>query len=182
MRALPLVPVLVFTLACGSSKLNQQETASDIRKDYPVLVTLKVQENESAIIGSPQFAKLVLMQEKLTQNGWFSVTRKTESDRERFQFQKLPNAPGEIRNSAKGWEIPVAKAEFVKVTRMKASANEAKVGYQIRMADPSPHFPLFKAFYPKAHIGETKERIATYRKEGRAWILQGTDEAFKKVQ
>ena len=28
-------------------------------------------------------------------------------------------------------------------------------------------------------IGDTKERHATYRRQGRDWILQGTDEAFR---
>jgi hypothetical protein len=34
--------------------------------------------------------------------------------------------------------------------------------------------------HPGVKIGDTKDRHATYRRQGRDWVLQGTDEAFRK--
>lgn len=181
MRRLLILPALVLTLACGSSKLSRREAESDIKKDYPVTITIRVPENTSAIKGSPEHAKLVHMQERLTKNGWFAVFRTEEGDRERFNFKVLPQAPKDFRTATKGMEIPAAEAQFLRATRMEPTRDGAKVTYQVRLANPTAYFPVFQAIYG-AKIGDTKERHATYRKEGRSWILQDTDEAFKKAE
>ena len=181
MRRLLILPALVLTLACGSSKLSQREADSDIRKDYPVQVAVRVLETASAIKGSPEHAKLVRMQEQLTKNGWFMVARTIEGDRERFNFKILPQAPKDFRTSAKGIEIPAAEAQFVRTIRMEPTRDGARVTYQVRLIKPTTYFPIFQALY-NAKIGETKERHATYRKDGRSWILQDTDETFKKAE
>ena len=121
------------------------------------------------------------MQEVLTKNGWFLATRTEEGDRERFTFKVLPQAPKDFRTSAKGIEIPAAEAQFVKATRMEPTRDGAKVTYQVRLARPTSYFPAFQALY-NAKVGDTKERHATYRKDGRSWILQDTDETFKKAE
>ena len=181
MRPFLVIPALALTLACGSSKLSKREAESDIKKDYPVSVAIRVPENASAIKGSPEHARLVKMQETLIKNGWFVVFRTEEGDRERFNFKILPQAPKDFRTAAKGIEIPAAEAQFVRSTRMEPTRDGAKVTYQVRLANPTPYFPTFQALY-NAKIGDTKERHAIYRKEGRSWILQSTDEAFKKAE
>ena len=181
MRPLLILPVLVFTLACGSSKLSRREAESDIKKDYPVSVAIRVPENASAVKGSPEHAKLVHLQEVITKNGWFVGLRTEEGDRERFNFKILPQAPKDFRTATKGIEIPAAEAEFVRATRLEPTRDGAKVTYQVRLARPTAYFPAFQALY-NAKIGDTKERHATYRKEGRSWILQDTDETFKKAE
>lgn len=181
MRALLIVPALMLTLACGSSKLSQREAASDLKKDYPVAIFIRVPENGSAIKGSAEHARLVKMTEELTKAGWFAVARTEEGDRERFAFKVLPQAPKDFRTSPKGFEIPAAEAEFVKPTRMEPTRDGARVTYLVRLARPTAYFPAFQAIYG-AKIGDTKERHATYRKEGRSWVLQGTDETFKKAE
>lgn len=181
MRRMLTLSALVLTLACGSSKLSQREAASDIRKDYPVAVMLRVPENASAVKGSPEHARLVRMTEELTRNGWFAVARTEEGDRERFLFKVLPQAPKDFRTAAKGIEIPAAEAEFVRTTRMEPTRDGARVTYQVRLVRPTAHFPVFQALY-HAKIGDTKDRHATYRKDGRSWILQDTDETFKKAE
>lgn len=179
MRALIAVPALVTLLACGSSQLSRREVESDLRKDYPVTVSLRINNGSAAIKGSPEHARLVQIQEQLTQKGWFTVSRQTDGDRERFEFQPTATAPKELRPSAKGWELPVAEAQFVEAGRPEIRGGEARVPYRIRLAKPTAHFPVFQAIY-KAAIGDTKVRHAVYRKEGRNWILQDTDETFKK--
>jgi hypothetical protein len=47
---------------------------------------------------------------------------------------------------------------------------------------PTANFPLFQALHPDVRMGDSKDRHASYRKEGRNWILQDTDETFKKAQ
>jgi len=181
MRRLLILPALVLTLACGSSRLSQREAESDIKKDYPVTVAIRVPENASAIKGSPEHAKLVKMQEQVTKNGWFVVFRTEEGDRERFNFKVLPQAPKDFRTATKGIEIPAAEAQFVRVTRIEPTRDGAKATYQVRLAQPSAYFPIFQAIY-NGKIGDTKDRHATYRKDGRSWILQDTDESFKKAE
>jgi len=181
MRHLAPVPALLFILACGSSNLSQREATSDIKKDYPVLVAIRVPEAASPVKGSPEHAKLVHMQELLTKKGWFAVFRTEEGDRERFNFKILPQAPKDFRTSAKGIEIPAAEAQFVRTTRMEPTRDGARVTYQVRLGSPTPYFPIFQALY-NAKVGDTKDRHATYRREGRSWILQDTDETFKKAE
>jgi len=181
MRRLLILPALVLTLACGSSRLSRREAESDIKKDYPVMVAVRVPENSSAVKGSAEHAKLVRMQEQVTKNGWFAVFRTEEGDRERFTFKILPQAPKDFRTSTKGVEIPAAEAQFVRATRLEPTRDGAKVTYQVRLERPTAYFPVFQALY-NAKIGDTKDRHATYRKEGRSWILQDTDESFKKAE
>lgn len=182
MRPLLILPALVLTLACGSAKLSKREAESDIKKDYPVVIAIRVPESASAIKGSPEHVKLVRMQENLTKNSWYAVFREDAGDRERFTFKLLPQASKDVRTAAKGWEIPAAEAEFVQAVKLEPTRDGAKVSYRIRMVRPTAHFPLFQALHPGVNIGDTKERHAAYRKEGRSWVFQGTDEAFKKPE
>lgn len=179
MRRLSALPVLLFVVACGASKLTRSEAERDIRKDYPVAILVHVPGNASAIKGSPEHAKLVALQEQLAQRGWFSINRRPEGDRERFQFALGAKAPADIRTLPQGFGIPAAEAEFVRATGMTPTRDGARVTYQIRLVHPGPHFDLFKALHPDINPGAIKERHAIYRREGRAWILQETDEVFK---
>jgi hypothetical protein len=181
MRRLLIPPVLLLALACGASRLGRREAESDIRKDYPVRVAIRVPESASAIKGSPEHARLIKMHDQLTKNGWFAVLRREEGDRERFAFKVLPQAPKDFRTAAKGIEIPAAEAEFLRATRMEPTRDGARVTYQVRLSRPTAYFPAFQAIYG-ARIGDTKDRHATYRKEGRSWVLQETDETFKKAE
>ncbi|WP_005034293.1 hypothetical protein [Holophaga foetida] len=181
MKSLLFVPTLVLTLACGSTngQLSKREAESDIKQDYPVTVSLRVPSSTSAIKGSPEFAKLVAMSEALTKNGWFMVFRTPRGDREQFEFKLLPSAPKSVITAPKGYEVPTAQAEFVKALKLEPTRDGAKVTYQIRLAKPTEHFELYAQLH-KARIGGTTERHATYKKEGRKWILQETDEVYKK--
>jgi hypothetical protein len=182
MRCLCLVPVLVATLGCGPAPLTQREAENDIRKDYPVVVAIRVPESAAAVKGSPEHARLVVLQEALARSGWFTVQREAQGDRERFQFQLRPQAPRSIRTTAGGFELAAAEAEFVRVLpRPEYTRDGMRVGYLVRLVHPTEHFQLFQALHPGVRIGETKERHAAYRREGRAWVLAETDEFFKKV-
>ncbi len=181
--ALPaLVPALVLVLACGPARLSRREAESDIRKDYPVQVTVTVPESASAIKGSPEHARLVAIQEAVAGPGLFTVARTPEGDRERFAFKPGPSAPKELRTGPKGFELPAAEADFDRALRIEYRGGEARVTYQIRLVRPTRHFGLFQVLHPGVRAGETKERHAAYRKDGRSWILQGTDETLRKGQ
>ena len=182
MRLMLTIPVLILALACASrdSQLSKREAESDIKKDYPVAVMLRVPNSTTAEKGSEKFTKLVNTAEALTQNGWFVVFRTPEGgSRERFEFKLLPAAPKSILTAPKGYEIPAAQAEFVKAVRMEPTRDGAKVTYQIRLSKPTEQFELYAKLHG-ARIGGTAERHAIYRREGRKWILQNTDEVYQK--
>jgi len=179
-RTLILVPVLAGALACGAARLSRQEAERDIRKDYPVRVTVQVPETARAVKGSPEHARLVALQETLEKSGWFTVARSPDGDREQFSFRPGPGAPAAVRPSAKGFQLPAAEVEFVRAVALDTSRDGARVTYQIRLVRPSAFFGIFQALHPGVKIGDTKDRHATYRRQGRDWILQGTDEAFPK--
>jgi len=177
-----LIPALAMLLGCGSSHLTRREAENDIGKDYPVQVSVTVPETASAIKGSPEHAKLVALEEAVKPQGYFTVDRAAEGDRERFAFKPGPKAPKDLRLTAKGYELPAAQAEFVRASNMQFVRKEARVTYQVRLAKPTAYFGLFQTLHPGVRIGETKDRHASYRKEGRSWILQDTDETLKKAQ
>nr|WP_320131045.1 hypothetical protein [uncultured Holophaga sp.] len=181
MRPLLIIPALTLLLACGSrsGELSKREAERDIKQDYPVTVCLQVPNSVAPVKGSPEFAKYVQMAETLTKSGWFAVFRTPQGDRERFEFKLLPAAPKDIRSAPRGFEVPAAQAEFVEALKLEPTRDGAKVTYRIRLANPTEHFELYATLH-RARIGGTTERHATYRKEGRKWILQGTDEAYRK--
>ncbi len=178
LRALVIVPALAGALACGAARLSRQEAERDIRKDYPVPVTVQVPGTAGAVKGSPEHARLVALQELLAKSG-FTVSRTPEGDRERFSFRPGPGAPAAVRPSAKGFQLPAAEVEFVRAVAIDTARDGARVTYQIRLVRPGAFFGVFQILHPGVKIGDTKERHATYRRQGRDWILQGTDEAFR---
>ena len=186
MRPWLLLPVLTACLACGSSKLSRREAEGDIRKDYPVQVLLRVPETAKAAKGSAELAKLAALQEQLTRTGWFTVERSVQGDSEQFSFHRSAAAPGSVQATGGGFQVPAAEAEFVRATRLETSRENdrstATVTYQVRLVRPTPAFAAFQALFPAAHAGASKDRHASYRREGRSWVLQGTDESFKKVR
>jgi len=181
MRMLLAVPFLVTFLACGSAKLSRREAEGDIKKDYPVQIVVTIPESASAIKGSAEHARLVALQEAAGK-GAFAVTRKVEGDRETFSFKPGASSPKEVRLSPKGYELPAAEAEFVRALRIEYMRDSARVTYQIRLGRPTAWFGLFQTLHPGVRAGETKERHASYRKEGRSWVLQSTDETLKKAR
>lgn len=182
MSRLIAVPVLAAVLACGASQLSRREAETDIRKDYPVVVAIRVPETAKAIKGSPEHARLVGLQEALVRTGWFAVARGQDGDREQFQFKLKPQAPKSIRSTATGFELPAAEAEFVRLLpRLETTRDGVRVTYLIRLIHPTEHFPVFLALHPGVRVGETKERHASYRRQGRSWYLVDTDEVFKKA-
>jgi hypothetical protein len=182
MRPVLLVPVLAATLACGPARLSRREAEHDIRQDYPVRVSVTVPETASAIKGSPEHAKLVALQEAVAPTGQFTVTRTAEGDRERFAFKPGSSAGGEVHLGPKGYELPAAEAEFVRALRMEYLGGEARVTYQIRLGRPTRWFGIFQILHPGVRSGDPKERHASYRKDGRSWVLQSTDETFPKAK
>ncbi|HNX94821.1 MAG TPA: hypothetical protein PKL14_06625 [Holophaga sp.] len=175
-----MAPALILLTACGTSRLSRREAEKDIRQDYPVIVPIRVPARTAVAAGSPEAAKLIAAQDLLRKTGWFAAEHHTEGAQEVFTFNALPSASNVVRTSAKGWEIPAAEAGFVRATRLEANGDSARVTYLVRLQKPTAQFGLFQSLHPGVRIGETKERHAAYRREGRSWILQDTDEAFKK--
>lgn len=183
MRSILLLPVLCSLLACqrGEPVLTRKEAERDLRQDYPVVVHLNIPERSTPLKGSPERERLQKLQDALVKTGWFAVFKEDEGDRERLTFKPTSQAPQDLQTTPKGWRLPVAQAEFVRALRIEPTRDGARVTYQIRLVRPTPHFPIFQAVYG-VQIGETKERRAVYRREGRDFILQGTDETFPKVK
>jgi hypothetical protein len=182
MRVLTILPIVAVLVSCGPGRLSRREAESDIRKDYPVQITVAVPESATAIKGSPDHAKLVGLAEAVGPKGIFTVARAPEGDRERFTFKPGPALPRTAHLTARGYELPAAEAEFVRALRLETRGSEARVTYQIRLVRPTDNFPLFQQLHPGVRPGETKERHASYRREGRNWMFQDTDETFKRAQ
>ena len=184
MRPLLAVPALILLVACGAPKLSRKEVDRDLQVDYPVPVTVQVPESASEIKGSPAHAKLVALQELTVSKGWFTVQRSTEGDRERFRFQPGKAAPAGLTAAGGGFELPAAKATYAGAFRMERSRDgrQARVAYRVRLEQPSAFFPLFQIEHPNARVGQTAEREARYAREGRKWILQGTNERHTKAR
>ena len=177
LASLLLLPIL----ACGSARLSRREAEHDIRQDYPVQVVIQVPEIARAAAGSPESTRLTALQAGLARTGWFSAERHSEGGQEVFSFKAGANLPGSVRPAAKGWEIPAARAVFVRAQDLRTSGDSARVTYEVRLANPTSEFGLFETLHPDARIGQSKSRHALYRKDGRVWILQETDETLKKV-
>ncbi len=173
--------ILALSVACGASKLTQKEASKDLAVDYPVVVTTDFPQRASAVKGSPEHAKLLALEAALKPLP-FRVTRKVEGDRELFLIETAPGAPATVQTGAKGFEVPVAKAEFVKATKLETLGTRARVTYQIRLAQPTEFFPIFQITHPKAQVGATQDRQAEYVKEGSKWILDRTNERYKKAR
>jgi len=173
-------PVLIATLACGSSRLSEREAAKDIRQDYPVAVVLRVPPMGKATSGTKEFLRLTTLKEAFTKNGWFRVDQRSEAGSEVFTFNPTPSLPSTVQATAKGWAIPAAQASFEKVLRIETRGSRARVTYQIKLEKPTAQFALFQAANPDVKIGDTKERHAMYKKERRDWVLQDTDEVLRK--
>ena len=145
-------------------------------------VTVRIPATALAAPDSPEHARLEALQTALARTGWFTVLRRPHGLQEQFQFQPTAKAPGSLRGSAGGFELAAAQAEFVRILpRLETTPDGVRVGYLIRLVRPTEGFPLFQALHPGVRLFETKERHAAYRREGQAWILQETDETFKKT-
>ncbi len=182
MRRVVLASVVLALLACGSSKLQKSEAERDIKKDYPVLVMVSVPAKVSAEKGTEPHKKLLLLHDNLAKTGWFTIQRTDQGKREEFTYQLNANAPKTAMAAPSGgFQVKAAEADFVRATGLAPAGNSSVVTYQIRLTKPTPQFPLFEALYPGAKIGQTKDRHATYQKQGRDWVLMGTDEKFMKA-
>ena len=115
----------------------------------------------------------------MKQTGWFSVRRSVQGNRERFEFAPGSSAPKTVSTSPKGFQIPAAEVDFAGAKSIETTQDGARVTYRVRLVRPTAQFALFQALYPQARIGDTHERHASYRKEGRRWVLMETDEAFR---
>ncbi len=182
MRRVLLAPVVLILLACGSSKLQKSEAERDIKKDYPVMVMVPVPAKVSAEKGSEAHKKLLLLHDNLAKTGWFTIQRNDQGKREEFTYQLNSNAPkAAMAAPGGGFQVKAAEAVFVRATGINPAGNGQVVTYQIRLMKPTTQFPLFEALHPGVKIGETKDRHATYQKQGRDWVLMNTDEKFMKA-
>lgn len=177
---LVLLPALLVCLGC-SSKLERSRAEDLIRKDYPVVVPVPLPERASAEKGTPAHLRLVTLKENLDATGWFDSAVSAQGSQETFTFRLRPGAPKAIKAAPQGFTMPAAEALFVRAVRMEPTREGARVTYEIRLDHPTAQFPLFQALHPEAHLGQTKQRHATFERRRGAWELTGTDEAFHKA-
>jgi hypothetical protein len=181
MRRLFILPVLLLTAAC-SSKLERNKAEELLRAAYPVVVPVTVPDQASAEKGSSEHLKLVALKENLDKTGWFESARREEGGRETFTFRLKPGAPKDVKAAPKGFQVPAAQAVFVRALRMEATREGARVTYQVRLDKPTAQFAVFQALHPTAHVGETKERHATFERRKGSWEVVQTDETFRKTE
>lgn len=181
MRALLIPPALLVLMACGSSKLSRTEAERDLRVDYPVIIPVRIPARPEAEKGSPAHVKLAALHAAARAFPWIQTGRQENGPREAFTFTLGPGAPKDAKTGPQGIELPAAQAEFAGARRMVPQGRDrAEVVYQIRLAQPTAYFPLWQALHPGIPAGATKDRRAEYRREGRSWVLQKTNEAFAK--
>ena len=185
MRPLFLLPVLLATLAC-SSKLDKGKAEDAIRKSYPVVIPITIPEQVTAERGTPDHLRQKTLRENLEQSGGFETAVLLDGNRETCVFRLKPGASKGIKPTARGLKagflLPVAEGGFVRVLKVDSGTETAKVTYEIRLQNPTSHFPLFLSMHPESKVGDLKERHATFRKRGGSWELSGTDEAFHKAE
>lgn len=185
MRALLLLPVLLLTLAC-SGKLDKGKAEDAIRKLYPVVIPIVIPDQTTAERGTPDYLRMKALRENLVQSGAFEASVQVDGNRETSVFRLKTGASRGIQPTTKGlkggFQVPVAEAGFVRVLKVNASAESAKVTYEIRLQNPTAQFPLFQSMHPDAKLGDAKERHATFRKRGSSWELSGTNESFRKAE
>lgn len=181
-KNLAVPSILALSLACGASKLKQQDAEAQLRKLYPVTVMLKVPEQAGAATGSAEGLRLKALAEALSASHWFEASAPDVKGRVTFTAKLLPGAPTTIQAAGQAFRVPVAKAAFDRALRDDAREGETRVIYQIRLEEPTALFPAFQLRYPEAKVGATKQRHARFIKDGRAWKLAETDEKFGKVE
>ena len=176
-RAAPVL-LLIATAACHRG-LQKSDAEAAIRAKYPVIVPVKVPGRVSAAAGSPEAARAQAFMDNLQKTGWFDIS-KEDGKEGRAVYTFTPKAGSPAKPSGTGWLVPAAQAVFVQVNHHTEQGGTAKVTYQIKLANPTAQFPLFELLHPTVRIGDAKLRHAVFEKQGGAWILTGTDEAFDK--
>lgn len=178
MRRVAPALLLLATAAC-SRGLQKSTAETALRAKYPVTVLVKVPGRVSAALGSPEAAKAQAFMDNLQKTGWFDIAKTDgKTGNAVYTFTPKPGSPAKL--SGTGWLVPAAQAVFVQVNHHVEEGNTAKVTYQIRLANPTAQFELFTLLHPMVRIGDTKLRHAVFEKQGGAWALTGTDEAFDK--
>lgn len=178
-RAAPVL-LLLATAACSRGGLKKGEAEAAIRAKYPVVVPVKVPARVSAAPGSPEATRAQAFMDNLQKTGWFDI-QKTDGKTGNAVYTFTPKADAPVKPSGNGWLVPAAQAVFVQGTHHTEQGSTAKVTYQIKLANPTAQFPLFTLLHPAVRIGDTKPRHAVFEKQGGAWVLTGTDEAFGKA-
>ena len=176
-----LIPATLLFLAC-SSKLEKGKAEELLSKTYPVVVPVTVPEGASAEKGSPEALRLDQFKANLASTGWFDIVSTDAGSQETCTFRLKPGAPASIAPAPDGFRVPAAQAVFVRALSMEPVSGGARVTYRIRLANPTPQFPLFQLLHPDVALGATKDRHATFVRRGGTWELTGTDEVFQKAR
>ncbi len=176
-----LLPGLLLALGC-KPKLDRPRAEALLAKTYPVVVPVVVPGKVVAEKGSPEALRLDQFKANLASTGWFDIVSTDAGSQETCTFRLKPGAPASIAPAPDGFRVPAAQAVFVRALSMEPVSGGARVTYRIRLANPTPQFPLFQLLHPDVALGATKDRHATFVRRGGTWELTGTDEVFQKAR
>ncbi len=183
MRAYPLFPVALLSLALGcSSELKRSEAEGLLRAQYPVSVLMKLPAKAGAAKGSVEATQLASLKAQAEKSGWFTAGWNEGKDRVEITLTPTTSAPKEVTPTNGGFLAPVAKAVFDRSISGQTRGSEARAVYRVRLEQPTPLFPLFEMKHPGVHIGATKDRHASFRKDGGKWAVASTDEKYQKAE
>ncbi len=178
-RVLLAAPALAFLAACGADKLTPAIAQKLIAPDYPVIVPVRVPKHAQAEKGSEEHKRLEAINALLGKSGAIAIQSREEGTKVEYQYRLAPGAPASVKTTDKGFNLPAAEATFVKVLRAEGGGSRYRVTYQIRLAKPTPNFPLLQFLHPNFRLGDTHDRVATIERQGRDWALLDTNEEFK---
>ena len=184
MRPMLILPLLVSVVACGSSKLEKSTAEKLIRQDYPAVVRVRVPQTATVEKGTDKQQKVLKINELLNKQGWFEIKVEEKGDKARYTYRISAKAPKTVKVGLDNFEVPAATAEFVGATNMEPldprnPKGAVKVGFLVKFAKPTEHWPLYEFLHPEAKLGQPTERhaIFEYRKGG--WELMKTDESAR---
>jgi hypothetical protein len=180
------LPALLLVLSCGSSKLEKSTAEKLLKPDYPAVLTLRVPLQTKAVEkGSAEDQKFQKINQLLAEGGWFEAKAEEKDGKVRYRYRTTPKAPGSVKAGLENYETPAAALEFVGATRMEpmdSKGNSVKVTFLVKVAKPSPVWPVYELTHENVKLGQPVERHARFERSGGKWGLMETDEKARLRQ
>ncbi len=175
---LPAALLLAAATACSSGKLTKSTAEKLIKPDYPAVAPVRVPRTATVEKGSDKFNTLQKIHAALQKEGYVDIQTREEGSKVTYTFSLTAKAPASTKTTEKNFQIPAAEVQFVRIVRVESGPKTGRAAYEVKLAKPSPLFPLFQMLHPGAQLGQTKVRVADFDKQDGRWGLLKTDESF----
>lgn len=179
---LPAVLILAAATACSRGELTKATAEKLIKPDYPAVVPVRVPKVATVEKGSDRFVTLQRIHAALQKEGYVDIQTREEGSKVTYTYTLTAKAPSTTKTTEQNYRIPAAEVQFVRIVRVESSPKgdprTGRAAYEVKLANPTPLFPLFQTLYPGAQLGQTKVRVADFDRQDGRWGLLKTDESF----